>query len=544
MQYEKHGALSPLRDCQKYVIISATHFDAPSKEDSIDIMVFSSTIFLFAFFPAFLAIYFITPWRPVRNVVLLCFSLLFYAWGEPVYVWLMIASIALNWAFALGISKVSSSGLRKAFLIFALAANLLILGFYKYQGFLAQNINMALGEEFLEDLQLALPIGISFFTLQAITYVVDVYRNQVKAQRNPLYLGMYIAMFPQLVAGPIVRYSDIEYEIDHRKTTLAGFAQGLRLFCIGLGKKVLLANTAGILADSLLVQKASDIGFVGCFSGVAAYTFQIYFDFSGYSDMAIGLGKMMGFEYPRNFNYPYTSKSATEFWRRWHMSLGGFFRDYVYIPLGGNRVSTPRFILNTMIVWGLTGIWHGAAWNFLLWGLYWGVLILLEKFFIAKALARLPRFVSHLWCVVLFFFGWLLFAVTGLDNVAEWTAAMFGAYGWLGTSTLWELQSWSYLSLVPIFIVGSLPWAPYLRKKIQFWAEDRSQQTFLAAPEKGNTAVPPCSVQLEAVAVSSSRQRVISLVNTAVDIGLLVVFILSVISVASSSYNPFIYFQF
>lgn len=510
----------------------------------MDIMVFSSTIFLFAFLPAFLAIYFVTPWRPVRNFVLLCFSLLFYAWGEPVYVWLMIASIVLNWVFALGISKVSSSGLRKAFLIFALTANLLILGFYKYQGFLAQNINMALGEEFLEDLQLALPIGISFFTLQAITYVVDVYRNQVKAQRNPLYLGMYIAMFPQLVAGPIVRYSDIEYEIDHRKTTLAGFAQGLRLFCIGLGKKVLLANTAGVLADSLLVQKASDIGFVGCFSGVAAYTFQIYFDFSGYSDMAIGLGKMMGFEYPRNFNYPYTSKSATEFWRRWHMSLGGFFRDYVYIPLGGNRVSTPRFILNTMIVWGLTGIWHGAAWNFLLWGLYWGVLILLEKFFIAKALARLPRFVSHLWCVVLFFFGWLLFAVTGLDNVAEWTAAMFGAYGWLGTSTLWELQSWSYLSLVPIFIVGSLPWAPYLRKKIQFWAEGRSQQTFLAAPEKGNTAVPPCSVQLEAVAVSSSRQRVISLVNTAVDIGLLVVFILSAISVASSSYNPFIYFQF
>lgn len=507
-------------------------------------MVFSSTIFLFAFLPAFLAIYFVTPWRPVRNVVLLCFSLLFYAWGEPVYVWLMIASIVLNWVFALGISKVSSSGLRKAFLIFALTANLLILGFYKYQGFLAQNINMALGEEFLEDLQLALPIGISFFTLQAITYVVDVYRNQVKAQRNPLYLGMYIAMFPQLVAGPIVRYSDIEYEIDHRKTTLAGFAQGLRLFCIGLGKKVLLANTAGVLADSLLAQKASDIGFVGCFSGVAAYTFQIYFDFSGYSDMAIGLGKMMGFEYPRNFNYPYTSKSATEFWRRWHMSLGGFFRDYVYIPLGGNRVSTPRFILNTMIVWGLTGIWHGAAWNFLLWGLYWGVLILLEKFFIAKALARLPRFVSHLWCVALFFLGWLLFAVTGLDNVAEWTAAMFGAYGWLGTSTLWELQSWSYLSLVPIFIVGSLPWAPYLRKKIQFWAEGRSQQTFLAAPEKGNTAVPPCSVQLEAVAVSSSRQRVISLVNTAVDIGLLVVFILSVISVASSSYNPFIYFQF
>ena len=257
----------------------------------------------------------------------------------------------------------------------------------------------------------ALPIGISFFTLQAITYVVDVYRGQVGAQKNPLYLGMYIAMFPQLVAGPIVRYSDIEAEIDNRRATLAGFAQGLRLFCVGLGKKVLLANTAGTLADSLLPREAAEIGFVGCFSGVAAYTFQIYFDFSGYSDMAIGLGKMMGFEYPRNFNYPYTSKSATEFWRRWHMSLGGFFRDYVYIPLGGNRVSTPRFVLNTMIVWGLTGIWHGAAWNFVLWGLYWGVLILAEKFFIMKALDRLPGFVSHIWCAVLFFFGWLLFAV-------------------------------------------------------------------------------------------------------------------------------------
>lgn len=508
-------------------------------------MVFSSTIFLFAFLPLFLAVYFAMPWRPAKNVVLLLFSLLFYAWGEPVYVWLMVASIGFNWLFAFIIGKCGEGKTlpKRLWLVAALAANLLVLGFYKYQGFLAENVNRVIGEEFIAELNLALPIGISFFTLQAITYVVDVYRGEVKVQKNPLYLGMYIAMFPQLVAGPIVRYADIEAEIDNRRATLEGFAQGLRLFCVGLGKKVLLANTAGVLADSLLPREAAEIGFVGCFSGVAAYTFQIYFDFSGYSDMAIGLGKMMGFEYPRNFNYPYTSRSATEFWRRWHMSLGGFFRDYVYIPLGGNRVSTPRFVLNTMIVWGLTGIWHGAAWNFLLWGLYWGVLILLEKFFVTKVLDRLPRFVSHVWCIVLFFFGWLLFAVTGLSNVGEWFCAMFGAYGWLGTSTLWELQSWSYVSLVPIFIVGSLPWAPWLRKKIQAWAEGDPRRAIVAAPQKGNAAVPPCQVVLEGE-VAPARARVVAAVNVLADVALLAVFVLSCMSVVSSSYNPFIYFQF
>lgn len=354
---------------------------------------------------------------------------------------------------------------------------------------------------------------------------------------------MYIAMFPQLVAGPIVRYADIEHEIDNRRVTLAGFTQGLRLFCIGLGKKVLLANTAGILADSLLPRPAPEIGFIGCFSGVAAYTFQIYFDFSGYSDMAIGLGKMMGFDYSRNFNYPYISKSATEFWRRWHMSLGGFFRDYVYIPLGGNRVKTPRFIFNTMLVWGLTGLWHGAAWNFILWGLYWDILILLEKFFLNKIFERLPRFVSHIWCVVLFFFGWLLFSVTGLSNVAQWTAAMFGAYGWLGTSTLWELQSWSYISLVPIMIIGSLPWAPWLRKKLEAWAEGDPQRKIVAAPEKENAMVPPCQVE-PSVCTTLARKNVVITANLLADAALLAVFVLSAISVVSSGYNPFIYFQF
>ncbi len=510
-------------------------------------MVFSSSVFLFAFLPLFLAIYFAMPWRAAKNVVLLLFSLLFYAWGEPVYVWLMVGSICFNWAFgfALGKCRPDARGLRKALLVADLACNLLILGFCKYQGFLAENINRALGEEFIAELGLALPIGISFFTLQAITYVVDVYRGQVKPQKNPLYLGMYIAMFPQLVAGPIVRYADIEAEIDNRRVTLAGFAQGVRLFIIGLGKKVLLANTAGTLADSLLTRPAPEIGFLGCFSGVTAYTFQIYFDFSGYSDMAIGLGKMMGFEYPRNFNYPYTSKSATEFWRRWHMSLGGFFRDYVYIPLGGNRVSTPRWVVNTLIVWGLTGIWHGAAWNFVLWGLYWGVLILAEKLFLQRLLDRLPSFVGHLWCIVLFFFGWLLFSVTGLHNVAEWFCAVFGAYGFTGTSTVWELQSWSYVSLIPVFVVGSLPWAPWLRKRLQAWAEGRSGRGIVAAPAKGNEAVPPCEALLpEGGAASPARARVVAAINALVDVGLFAVLVLSAMSIVSSAYNPFIYFQF
>lgn len=460
-------------------------------------MVFSSSIFLFAFFPAFLAVYFLMPSRSLKNVVLLLFSLVFYAWGEPIYILLMIGSIAINWLVALLISRCAAgSAVRVFWLACALTVDIGVLGLFKYESFIASNVNTALGEVYLIDLQLALPIGISFFTLQAISYVIDVYRDKVQVQRNPLYLGMYIAMFPQLVAGPIVRYSQIEEEIDNRKVTLAGFAQGLRLFIIGLGKKVLLANTAAILASSLLVQPAEALGFIGCFSGIVAYTFQIYFDFSGYSDMAIGMGKMMGFDYPRNFNYPYISKSVTEFWRRWHMTLGSFFRDYVYIPLGGSRVSMPRWMLNIMIVWGLTGIWHGAAWNFVLWGLYYGLLLMGEKLFILKLLSRLPKAVQHIYCIVTFFFGWLLFAVSGLSGVEQWILGIFGAYGLTGTSTLWELQSWAYVSLLPIFIIGSTPVFPWIRKRLEAWAQGRDYEA-PAAPEKGNDFVPPCEIQIQ-----------------------------------------------
>lgn len=323
-------------------------------------MVFSSTVFLFLFLPIVLVLYFVVPGKAAKNVLLLAASLVFYAWGEPVYVVLMVVSIACNWAFGLYVgpgdgNRPRSKGFRRACLVLCLAIDLGILGFFKYEGFLAQNLNLLLGSNVIPDLQLPLPIGISFYTLQAVSYIVDDYRGEVKPQCNPLYLGMYIAMFPQLVAGPIVRYADIQDQIDNRRVTFTGFAQGVRLFTVGLGKKVLLANVVAILASSILAKTGADVGAVGVWAGLIAFTFQIYFDFSGYSDMAIGLGKMFGFQYLRNFNYPYISTSATGFWRRWHISLSTVFRDYVYIPMGGSRVSFPRWVLNIAVVWGLTG---------------------------------------------------------------------------------------------------------------------------------------------------------------------------------------------
>ncbi len=558
-------------------------------------MVFSSAIFLFLFLPLTLGFYFALPWLAAKNVVLLLASLLFYAWGEPVYVVLMVVSILVNWGFALIMDRAmsraaasrrsqgalprgardgevdppgdddgfdsldvpsdrlgdirgeerrarSSKGATVALAI-VLVIDLGLLGVFKYLGFFCAQVNNLVGSPILPEVSLALPIGISFYTLQAVSYVVDVWRGDVRAQANPLYLGMYISMFPQLVAGPIVRYSEIEEAVDDRHVTLAGFARGIRLFAVGMGKKMLLANVCGVLADALLVLPPEEIGFVGCASAVCAYTFQIYFDFGGYSDMAIGLGSMFGFSYPRNFNYPYISSSVTEFWRRWHMTLGSFFRDYVYIPLGGNRVSTPRWMLNILIVWGLTGIWHGAAWNFLLWGLYYGVILMCEKLFLLSWLERVPRFFRHLYTIVVFFFGWLLFSVVGLSNVAHWVLAIFGRYGWLGTSTLWELQSWSYVSLVPVLVLASTPVIPWIRKRFEAWLAGRPAAGIVAAPQKGNDFVPPCELVVPAD-VLPSRRGAATAVAILADLALLAVFALSVISVVSSSYNPFIYFQF
>lgn len=507
-------------------------------------MVFSTPIFLFYFLALTLLVYYLVP-RKGRNVVLLISSLFFYYWGEREYVAIMFLSTAIDYTHGMLVERCKNKGNDKGARLAVASSiifNLALLLFFKYWDFLAGSLQ-AMGLTFMPVLGIHLPIGISFYTFQTMSYTIDVYRGDTRAQRSIINFGTFVTLFPQLIAGPIIKYKDLGDQINERTTSTEKFASGVQMFMVGMAKKVLVANNVGMLWEAYKAMTAGELTVLGAWLGVIAFTFQIYFDFSGYSDMAIGLGKMMGFEYPRNFNYPYTSRSATEFWRRWHMSLGGFFRDYVYIPLGGNRVSTPRFILNTMIVWGLTGIWHGAAWNFLLWGLYWGVLILLEKFFVMRVLDRLPRFVSHIWCIVLFFFGWLLFAVTGLTNVGEWFCAMFGAYGWLGTSTLWELQSWSYVSLVPIFIVGSLPWAPWLRKKIQAWAEGDPHRAIVAAPQKGNTAVPPCQVVCEGP-VPAGRARAVTAVNVLADVALLVVFVLSCMSVVSSSYNPFIYFQF
>jgi len=363
-------------------------------------MVFSSSVFLFAFLPAFLALYFVFPWRAWRNVWLLISSLFFYAWGEPAYVLLMVASILANWGFGLAIGKAGGKGggrprASKALLGCAVAFDCLVIGFCAYEGFLAANVNSLVGFALVPDLELPLPIGISFYTLQALSYVIDVYRGQVAPQRNLLYLGMYVACFPQLIAGPIVRYSTIQEQVVGRRETLSGFAGGLRLFIVGLAKKALLANTVAMLATKMLSMGGPQIGAVGAWAGLVAYTFQIFFDFSGYSDMAIGLGRMMGFKYLRNFNYPYISKSITEFWRRWHMSLSTFFRDYVYIPLGGSRCSKARWAFNIAVVWTITGLWHGAAWNYVGWGAYYGLLLICEKLVWGKALARLPEPVQH-----------------------------------------------------------------------------------------------------------------------------------------------------
>lgn len=445
-------------------------------------------------------------------------------------------------------ADVSSRSLRKSKnsnlgLALAIIFNLGVLGFFKYLPFIFSQLDELLRLDVFPSIELALPIGISFFTLQAVSYVIDVWRGEVKAQKNPLYLGMYISMFPQLVAGPIVRYSQIEDRIKQRQTTLLMFSQGIRLFIIGLGKKCLLANVCGILADSLLSQPASRIGFIGCASAVVAYSFQIYYDFGGYSDMAIGLGRMFGFEYPRNFNYPYISKSVTEFWRRWHMTLGSFFRDYVYIPLGGNRVKRFRWMLNIFVVWSLTGIWHGAEWNFLIWGLYYGVLLALEKLFLLSRMDTWPAVIRHFYAVTAFAVGWLLFSVTGLDRIVSWFMALFGFFGLTGTSTLWELQSWSYCALLPLLVVASTPLAPYLRKHLEVWIEGKREEKIIAAPERGNDQIPPCRLVVSSP-LNRNRARCGRIVEIATDVGLVLILVLSLVSVVSSSYNPFIYFQF
>ena len=387
-------------------------------------MLFSSLVFLFTFLPITLLVYYLVP-RKVKNVVLLIASLIFYAWGEPVYIFLMLISILFNYFCGMDIALKAGRKSQVRSLIFTIVVNLFILGFFKYYGFIVTNLNAIL-PFYIPYRKLELPIGISFYTFQTLSYIIDVYRGNVDVQVNLIDFGTYVTMFPQLIAGPIVQYADVERQLRERKESLTKFGYGAWFFVIGLAKKVLLANTIGSIYENIAAMDGMSV--VTAWLGCLAYTFQIYFDFSGYSDMAVGLGKMFGFEFMQNFNYPYISKSVTEFWRRWHISLGSWFREYVYIPLGGNRVTVPRHLLNLLIVWFLTGLWHGASWNFVLWGIVLLFFILLEKFCIGSFLKK-HALLSHLYLLFVIPPTWVIFRITKLSDVGAYFTRLFPFFG-------------------------------------------------------------------------------------------------------------------
>lgn len=424
-------------------------------------MLFSSVTFLYWFLPALLVIYFIVP-KGWKNAVLLAASLLFYAWGEPIYVLLMIGTTLLGWLFGLAIEKFRGRWQSKAALIASVVVGIGALMVFKYSDFFISTINSIAGSS-ISALGLALPIGISFYTFQILSYTIDLYRQKAEVQKSIVKFATYVTLFPQLIAGPIVRYTDIAKQLDSRRHSWEGFASGATRFVLGLSKKVLLANTLGELVS--IYRNSGEQSVVFAWLYIIAYSLHIYFDFSGYSDMAIGLGRIFGFEFVENFNYPYISKSITEFWRRWHISLGSWFRDYVYIPLGGNRVSAPRHVFNILAVWLLTGFWHGAGWTFIAWGLYFAVWLLAEKFFLAKWLDKLPRFVSHIYTAIVLAFGWVLFDAASIGSAVATVGQMFGSgVGFANTETLYYLRSYA----VPLIlgIIGCTPLPKYLVRKL------------------------------------------------------------------------------
>lgn len=414
-------------------------------------MVFASVPFLFVFLPAVLAAYFLCP-RRWHNAVLLVFSLFFYAWGEPVYILLMLCSITVSFLAGRALGRTHTPARRRAVLSASVAYHLLTLGFFKYADFLIGTVNSLFGLS-LPLLSLPLPIGISFYTFQTLSYIVDVYRGVCAPQRRWDWLAMYVSLFPQLIAGPIVRYQTVEQQIAHRTISRAQCAEGVRRFTAGLVKKVLLANNIGLVFTQIMGNGALPQSVLAAWVAVAAYTFQIYFDFAGYSDMAIGLGKLFGFTFEENFNLPYLSHSITEFWRRWHISLGTWFRDYVYIPLGGNRYGWGRQLFNIAVVWLLTGLWHGASWNFVLWGAYYAVLLMVEKLGLLRVLACLPRLLQHAYALFFIVVGWALFACTGPGQLSGVFGALFRLSGvpLYDASSLFLLKNNALLWLLLVF---------------------------------------------------------------------------------------------
>ena len=420
-------------------------------------MVFSSFVFLLVFLPLILLLYYISPGR-IKNLVLLLGSLLFYAWGEPVYVLIMLFSTVFDYTNGRLISyfKVGNRNpWAKAVLIVDICGNLGILGFFKYADFFIGTVNSLTGAG-IGLLQIALPIGISFYTFQTMSYTIDVYRGQVPPQRNILDFATYVTLFPQLIAGPIVQYKTVAHELGKRRVGLEDFSEGVYRFSKGLAKKVLLANQIGSLWDT--ISSMQELTVATAWLGAIAYSFQIYFDFSGYSDMAIGLGRMFGFHFLENFDFPYVSKSITEFWRRWHISLGSWFREYVYIPLGGNRKGKLRQVMNLLIVWMLTGLWHGASWNFVLWGLYYGLLLILEKLFLSKILERLSGVLKHIYSLFLILLGWMIFAQTDMSRLGVYLKAMFGVGVELVNSDFWYFLSCNGVLLVILVLCSMNVW--------------------------------------------------------------------------------------
>ena len=414
-------------------------------------MLFSSIPFLYCFLPAVVLVYFLVP-RKLKNTILLLFSLVFYGWGEPKYVFLMIATIGVFYGCGLAIGKANTQTWKKVWLITSVAVGLGLLAIFKYADFFIENFNAVTGIS-VPLLRLALLVGISFYTFQSLSYTVDVYRGNVPVQRNPISFGAYVTLFPQLIAGPIVRYSDVMRELDGRVHTWEDASLGIRRFLIGLGKKIILADNFALLVSLFRQSNEKSVLFYWIYA--IAFTLNIYFDFSGYSDMAIGLGRVFGFKFIENFNYPYLSKSVTEFWRRWHMSLGSWFRDYVYIPMGGNRVSKPRWFLNIFTVWMLTGFWHGAAWNFILWGLLFAVLLLIEK--LVPAIQKLPDAVKHIYVMLLIVLSFVLFNAESLAQAGGDFAGLFGFAGLPAVTreTIYYLRSYGLLLLVGF--VGATP---------------------------------------------------------------------------------------
>jgi len=467
-------------------------------------MVFSSLIFLFLFLPLNLILYYSTKNATWRNWVLIVFSLFFYGWGEPIWISLMIFSAFVDYINALFIDKYKGTKWAKIGIVSTLIINLSLLATFKYDVFIVDNVNALLGTHFKAP-GFGLPIGISFYTFQSISYVVDVYRGEVKAQKNYFRFLMFVSLYHQLVAGPIVRYSHIANEIDSRKETLSDFSKGITRFCFGLFKKVVIANIAAVLVAKYMDSNIADLSTGGAWFGLIMYAIQIYFDFSGYSDMAIGLGWMYGFHYHENFKYPYTATSITDFWRRWHISLGTFFKDYLYIPLGGNK---KRVYLNLFIVWFLTGMWHGASWNFIFWGLYFFVFISLEKLFLQKLLDKLPRFFSHFYALLIIIPGWVIFYFTDTHKLAAYFGKLFS----FGSGHLWNMELTNDLTSNLFWLIAVIICCVPFYQRVHHLFENRFRK--------------PIYFEVASIVLS------------------FFFLFLSVALLVGKSYNPFIYFRF